>query len=133
MDKTETITAAEFRKGKAKPKVNTNSLTTAIVNYLVLKGVKCWRQNNGAVYDKKFEGYRKNDNKLLGVPDICGYLTRYRPGTAVFVEVKTGNDKLSEPQQLFLNNALKHGCIVIVAHNLDDFIKEFDQAIEFLM
>jgi hypothetical protein len=53
MNKTETITAAEFNKtkGKKKPvKTSTNDLTKSIVNYLNVKGFVVWRNNNNAIY-----------------------------------------------------------------------------------
>lgn len=99
--------------------MSTNSLTQSIVELLCLNGFVAWSQYNGAVYSKKRDSYLKNPNKKKGVPDICGF--RKRDGKAVYVEVKYGRDEMSAYQKMFEEEALKAGCIHIVAKTLDQF------------
>lgn len=101
---------------------NTNELTAHCIDYLTLKGYKVWRNNNGAVYDITKGCFRKNKNKLLGIPDIIGYNKK----TAKFigVEIKVGKDKLSPEQIDFIETALESGCICIVVKTIDDLINQ---------
>jgi len=94
----------------------TNSLTQAVLKLLNYNGFRAWRTGNHAVYSVKRKSFMKNPSRLLGIPDICGYR---KDGKAIFVEVKTGKDKLSEAQKHFLSEAEKAGCIVIVAENIE--------------
>lgn len=106
---------------------NTNALTQSILRYLNYNNAKAWRTNNGAVYDARRECYRKNHSSLLGVPDIVGYFKF--TGQALFVEVKTGKDKLSVYQENFIEDAKRH-CFVCVARSFDQFEKEFNDFIK---
>src|SRR3990172_1963 len=100
----------------------TNFLTQAILRLLNVSGFRAWRTGNHAVYSVKRKSFMKNPSRLLGIPDICGY--RKKDGKAIFVEVKTGKDKLSEAQKYFLSEAQKAGCIVIVAENIQQVQNE---------
>lgn len=100
-------------------KLTANDLTDAIITYLNLSGHFVWRQNNGGVYDPKKKIFRKNPNHKKGVPDVCGV---HKKGYALCVEVKAGNDRLSDEQKIFGIEVLKRGAIWIVAHSLDDVI-----------
>lgn len=99
---------------------NTNLLTKEAIKYLNLNGFNCWRNNNGAVYSVTRKTYLKNPLHKLGVPDIIGY--RKKDGRAVFIEVKTGKDKLSEHQINFIDEALRSNCISFVIRNIDELI-----------
>lgn len=100
-------------------KQTANDLTDAIITYLNLSGHFVWRQNNGGVYDPKKKVFRKNPNHKKGVPDVCGI---HKLGYGLYVEVKVGNDKLSEEQKQFGQEAAKRGAVWIIAHSLDDVI-----------
>ena len=101
----------------------TNATTKAILIYLNTSGFKAWRTYNGGVYDLKRKSFRKNPSTLLGIPDICGY--NKKTGISIFVEIKTGKDRLSYEQDIFLVEAKKAGCIAIVAKNFDHFLEQF--------
>ena len=89
----------------------TNSLTTACLNVLALNGFKAWKVYNGAVYDVKDNCYRKDKNKLLGIPDINGF--HLKTGKAIYVEIKgTKSDKPSIHQIRFCTMAQEAGCYV---------------------
>lgn len=77
-------------------------------------GYYVWRNNNLAVPGRKFIGER-------GVPDIIGF--HRATGQAVYCEVKTVNDKISEYQTNFMNRAAASGCCCILAHEVNGQIK----------
>jgi len=79
---------------------------------LILEGMHyfVWRNNNLAVPGRKFTG-------LKGVSDITGF--DKRTGKAVYCEVKTKNDKVSEYQRNFMIRAKTAGCIVLIAYDDD--------------
>jgi hypothetical protein len=70
-------------------------------------GCSVWRQNNHATRGRKFIGRK-------GVPDIIGFDPM--GGRAVYAEVKTVNDKLSDDQVKFLHEASEAGCRVYIVH-----------------
>lgn len=82
-----------------------SELTKFILSELSAMGFTVWRANNIAVPGRKFIGKR-------GMPDIIGY---DRGGYAVWCEVKTINDRLSEHQVTFLNDAMNAGCRVFIS------------------
>ena len=79
---------------------------------LMLEGMHyfVWRNNNLAVPGRKFTG-------LKGVSDITGF--DKRTGKAVYCEVKSKNDKVSEYQRNFMVRAKTAGCIVLIAYDDD--------------
>lgn len=106
-----------------KPK--TNDFTKSVVDLLTLKGFKVWRNNNGAVYDVKKKCFRKNSVAQLGVSDVIGY--QKKTGRAIFVEIKTGSDSLSDEQREFLIEALNNGCIAFECRHIDDVTRRLRQ------
>lgn len=73
---------------------------------LRLRGANCWAQNNLSVPGRKFIGKK-------GLSDIIGFHSQ--TGIFILCEVKTINDRFSDDQIKFLNEAHKAGCIVLVA------------------
>jgi hypothetical protein len=100
--------------------MTTNELTTSCIKYATIVGYKVWRNNNGAVYDPKIGCFRKNKNKLLGVPDIIGF--HRITGKFIGIEIKVGKDKLSPEQILFINEAINSSCICLVVKEMNDII-----------
>ena len=109
---------------------NTNNTTRAIIEHLNFHGFKVWRNNNNAVYSVKQKTFRKNPTTLLGVPDIIGY--RKSDGKAIFVEVKTGPDKLSPHQINFLDEAERSSCLVFIAKTYDQFVHDFEDRLKII-
>jgi hypothetical protein len=70
------------------------------------KGYYVWRNNNLSVPGRKFIGER-------GVADITGFCKT--SGKAVYCEVKTIKDKLSDFQIVFLNRAKNAGALCYLA------------------
>jgi hypothetical protein len=96
--------------GKPKPRRDkpspTNSLTKAVIELLQLRGFTAWRQNNGAVYDASFGGYRAG-SVIPGISDVLGY--HRATGRFAAVEIKIGKDVLSPEQTAFLADVIAAG------------------------
>jgi hypothetical protein len=99
----------------------TNDLTKAIVHYLSLNGYEVWRQNTTGLYDPQKGVFRKNPQQKIGIPDIIGY--RKADGKFIGVEIKTGSDTLSLPQQIFLRELRAAGGIAMVVGSVDEFLE----------
>lgn len=99
----------------------TNALTKAIIQLLQLHGFAAWRQNNAAVYDASFGGYRAGST-TRGISDVLGYCLR--TGRIAAVEVKTGKDKLSPEQTEFLAGVRKAGGFACEGRSLDQVQQE---------
>ena len=80
-------------------------LTEAALKILRLRGCMVWRQNNIRVPGRKFIG-------MKGMPDIIGHS---QDGRAVYCEVKTENDRLSQEQIDFMDGAHRAGCLVYMS------------------
>ena len=97
----------------------TNSLTTAIINYLNASHHFAWRNNTTGVYDPTKKIFRKHHG-LKGIADILGI--HRDTGKIICIEVKTGKDKMSEWQKSFQSEINNRGGIYIIAKKLDDVI-----------
>ena len=93
-----------------------------ILVYLKEKGVFCWRNNNGAVFDQKlnsgYGGYRSN-NIMKGVPDIIGIMPD-GSGRFLGIEVKAPGGSQSGPQVLFERRTKRAGGVYILAKSVED-------------
>jgi hypothetical protein len=103
-----TRVAPAIGKPSTKPKGQspTNALTQAVIKLLHLRGFEAWRQNNAAVYDASFGGYRANSTKR-GISDVLGY--HRKTGRFAAVEIKIGSDTLSDEQAAFLADVIAAG------------------------
>jgi len=88
-----------------------SKLTEYALYELAMMGFTVWRQNNLSVPGRKFIGKR-------GMSDIIGY---DEGGYAVYCEVKTINDKLSQHQIDFMTDATDAGCRVFICMQDKDF------------
>lgn len=86
-------------------------LTTYALRVLNSWGCAVWRQNNHATRGRKFIG-------MKGVPDIIGHDLE---GRAVYAEVKTVSDRLSQDQIDFLQGAEKRDCRVYLVREFEGF------------
>jgi hypothetical protein len=73
-----------------------------------------WRNNNLAVRGRTFIG-------LKGIPDIIGF--HKFTAIAVYCEVKTKNDKMSEHQVNFMIKAKQSGCHCLIASDDNGQVK----------
>lgn len=99
-------------------KTQTNTLTKAIINYLLLRGHYAVRNNNNGVYDPIKKIFRRN-SVTPGMPDIVGFT---KDGQYIGVEVKTGRDVQSEFQKRFQAECEQRGAIYILARSVDNVI-----------
>lgn len=103
-----------------------------ILVYLKEKGVFCWRNNNGAVFDQKlnsgYGGYRSN-NIMKGVPDIIGIMPD-GSGRFLGIEVKAPSGSQSGPQVLFERRTKRAGGVYILAKSVEDVDKVLKLDIE---
>jgi hypothetical protein len=99
----------------------TNALTKAVIQLLQLRGWHAWRQNNGAVYDASFGGYRKG-SATLGISDVLAF----HKATARFgaVEIKIGKDTLTPEQTEFLADVIAAGGFGCEGRSLDQVDRE---------
>lgn len=102
------------------PPTSANNLTKQAIRILDLKGYNCWRQNNGGIFDPTKKVFRANSS-TPGISDIIGY--HRRTGQFLAVEIKSGKDKLTDEQKLFLENVEKAGGLALVIRTTDDILK----------
>ena len=95
-----------------------NTLTHAVMAYIVSTGGYAWRASSVGIYDKKVGGWRTAPKK--GVSDVIAC----RDGTLCCIEIKIGKDKLSPEQEGFLKNIAHVGGLTFVAKDFESF-KEF--------
>ena len=93
-----------------------SELTEYALNQLTMMGCIVWRQNNLAVRGRKFIG-------MKGMPDIIGYDSTN--GKAIWCEVKTISDKLSEHQIDFLSDAMYSNCLAFICMQDKEGIVKF--------
>jgi hypothetical protein len=98
-----------------------NSLTACITSYLRLKGAFCSRLNNTGIYDKRLMRYRPGTSRK-GLPDI---LATYQ-GKSLFIEVKTGRDRIRPDQERIRDEQNASGGLYFVAHDFTSFKEWFD-------
>lgn len=84
-------------------------LTTYALRVLNAWGCTVWRQNNHATRGRKFIG-------MKGVPDIIGHDLG---GVAVYAEIKTTGDRLSQDQIDFMNGAAARECRAYIVRELN--------------
>lgn len=115
------------KKGVVKrdtPKTSTNNLTKQVIKTLWMLGWQAWRNNNGGVWDPTKKVFRAN-SVLKGVSDIIGF--NKKTGQFIAVEIKTGRDKLSVEQKLFLDTLNESGGVGIEVRSIDDLIEKIKE------
>ena len=87
----------------------------AILDYLLLKKIYCWKQHNTGIYYQKEDKYIHAGMK--GVSDILGVLP---DGKFLAIEVKTKYNKPTKHQEDFLENIKLNNGVAFVARSIDD-------------
>lgn len=99
---------------------NERDIQKAILDYLTLKHIVCWRSNSGtATADSRGKQYWIR-LAPRGTPDIVGYLP---DGRFLGIEVKKKGGIVSQEQQDFLDKVNIAGGLGFVAYGLDDVMK----------
>lgn len=98
----------------------------AILEYLRLLGVFCWRVNSGAI-TAQHNGKRRflRFNGAAGCSDLVGLLPAHcsRPGVFLALEVKRPGRKPTEQQAAFLDAIRAAGGVAAVVSSLDDVVQ----------
>lgn len=91
-------------------------IENAILRYLNMQGIYCWKNKTQGTYDPVKKIYRANTVKK-GVADILGILPN---GRFLAIEVKTKKGQLTVHQKDFLRQVSKNGGLAFVARSVDD-------------
>lgn len=105
-------------------KDNEQAIVRAAVEYLLVRGIPCWRQNTGAVKSgKRFVRFA-----MPGCSDILGCLPP--DGRFLAIEVKHPSNRkgATEEQKAFLDAINGAGGLGFVARSLEDIDRELDAA-----
>mgnify|MGYP001559777725 CR=1 FL=1 len=92
----------------------------AILDYLKLKGILCFKHRNVGIYKKDTGKYIPLAYGEKGIADILGCTP---DGRFIACEVKVPGKKPSPDQVVFLDKVKKQGGIAILAYSLDDVMK----------
>jgi hypothetical protein len=111
----EMMTPVKFRDDTA------NALTSCITTYFRLKGAFSSRLNNTGIYDKRLNRFRPGTSRK-GLPDV---LATYQ-GKSLFIEVKTGSDRMSEHQEKVKAEQEASGGLYFLAYDFTEFKAWFD-------
>ena len=90
-----------------------------ILSWLEFSGIEAWRQNSG-------KGKHNMYLAPAGTPDIIGYMP---DGRFIGIEVKQPTEQQTDNQVEWMEKAIKAGCVVFVAHSLDEAIREIERGI----
>lgn len=97
-----------------------NDLTKTIIwDMYHVRGGAAYRINNGAVYDKKRNVYRKGVQRK-GIPDIIGIID----GKFYGIEVKIGKDRQSADQKEIEKEINDSGGVYFIAKSYDDYLSK---------
>lgn len=90
----------------------------AILQYLSLRGIPCWRMNTGAMLSE-YRGKRRLIRfGAVGMSDIIGIIPRV--GRFLAIEAKLPGKKPTPEQTAFLQAVIKAGGFAFVAHSVED-------------
>ena len=138
------MSRSDARQVTMKPKETEAQIQRAVLEYLKLRGVFCWRQNTGSFR----MNYNGKDRYIKvgfpGISDILGILPRWwypggksglvraigtptsippDVGQFIAIEVKRPGQKPTLDQQAFLAAVKANGGIAFVATSIDDVRK----------
>src|SRR5690242_9737335 len=97
------------------------SIQSAILAYLRMKGVPCYKHQNAGIYR---EG-RYIPSHTRGVSDIIGCIPT--SGRFLAIEVKRPGGKLTQEQQQFIDMISGAGGLAFVAHSVEECRKYLSQ------
>lgn len=102
----------------------TNETTRNILDFLLNSRHFAWRENVLPVPVQRkgvVVGFRSGGKS--GISDIVGVLSP--EGRSLFVEIKTGKDKLRPVQKAFLDQAKSCGALVMIVKDFNDFLEQW--------
>jgi hypothetical protein len=101
-----------------------NQLTASIVDYVRLNGGFISRINTQGT---RRGGIWTKTNATVGFPDLHGLFNKNGVAIPFYVEVKYGDDQLSEIQKKLIAEIEKAGGLVYVARNIEGFYTWFGE------
>ena len=111
-----------------KLKILEKDIQRGMIDWLLLKGFKVWRQNSGAM-----SGTYKGKSRFVrftsqpGLSDIIGWIPPKLCGHPISrffaVEVKRPGGVVSQDQQTFIDGVNRDGGVGIIAHSLEELIE----------
>lgn len=107
---------------KSLPPQSEKSIQKQCLDWLTLKGIFHYRNNTGAVA-AQYKG--KQRFIRFGHPGISDIIGIAPDGRFLAIEVKRADGKLTEAQEVFLEQVEKSGGIALVVRSLEDLIKAF--------
>ena len=114
----------EHGRPPARVKVSdTNTLTSAVIQYIVLSGGYAVRINTQGQYDEKRKMWRPSTTRK-GTADIHAC---YK-GRHISIEIKTGRDKQSEEQKQTEFDVLNAGGLYWIVSSFDQFYGLWNEA-----
>ena len=96
-----------------------NELTQKIIKHIFENGGFAYRSSTTGIFDPTRGIYRTSAKK--GISDVIGVIR----GRFIAVEVKIGKDRLSPEQEGFILSVNHAGGIAFVAHDFEEFLKNF--------
>ena len=107
-----------------------NELTRSIEAFIRYTGNYADRINNTGIYDPKTKKFRRS-NTRRGIADVMATKRIEHQGRffaiTVAIEIKYGNDKLSEYQLRIKDDIERAGGIYLVARTWDQFINDWNK------
>ncbi len=104
----------------------TNETTSNILEFLTRSKIFCWRQNVAPIPVARagsVVGFRSGGKS--GISDIVAISPPN--GRGVFIEVKTGRDKLRPEQEGFKRNVTLMGAMYLEVKDFEDFKRQWEK------
>ena len=93
-----------------------SEIQKACLEFLQWNKIFCYINTSSGVYDPTRRVFRTNKN-MKGVSDIIGICP---DGRFLAIEIKAEKEKVSEDQQVFLENVATKGGVAFVARSVDE-------------
>jgi hypothetical protein len=114
---------------KSKPIPLESEVLKQVLQYLYIRGVFCWRQNQGAMITEGAGSKRRvvRFASVKGISDIVGMTPE---GRFVAIEVKRPGRQLEQHQEEFLQRVRDHGGVAGCVHSVEECAALLDAAEE---
>lgn len=113
------MTRSKYNNTKCELAVPESKVVDACIKWLWQRGVFCWRNNTGALRDKRNHLIRFGK---VGSPDIIGIApwSSCHRGKFIGIECKSSTGKMTPHQEEFCSKVTANFGIYIVARSIDD-------------
>lgn len=107
----------------SRPRIPESAIQAHVLQYLRLRGIKAYRINAGMIPTGEKRSRRMIRLAPKGFSDIMGVMPG---GRAIFVECKAKGGKLTQFQEMFLDEMRQQGAVCVVARSIDDVERELE-------